>query len=83
MPGPFARAMSATGPDIGDGDLAPLNAPDGVVNAADVLVATRITLGLLAAGPQQLAHGDVYPPGNPDGVINLQDLILITKIALQ
>ena len=69
--------------DVGDGDLAPLNAPDGVVNAADVLVATRITLGLLAAGPLQLAHGDVYPPGNPDGVINLQDLILITQIALQ
>jgi len=71
------------GPDIGDGDVAPLSAPDGVVNAADVLVATRITLGLLAAGPQQLAHGDVYPPGDPDGVINLQDLILITGIAAQ
>jgi hypothetical protein len=69
--------------DIPDGDLAPLNAPDGVVNAADVLVATRITLGLLTAGAQQLARGDVYPPGNPDGVINLQDLILISKIALQ
>jgi len=71
------------GPHIGDGDLAPLNAPDGIVNAADVLVATRITLGLVTAGPLQLVHGDVYPPGNPDGVINLQDLILIAKIVLQ
>ena len=71
------------GPHIGDGDLAPLNAPDGIVNAADVLVATRITLGLVGAGSLQLVHGDVYPPGNPDGVINLQDLILIAKIALQ
>ena len=69
--------------DVGDGDLAPLNAPDGVVNAADVLVAIRITLGLVATGAMQLAHGDVYPPGNPDGVINLQDLIQITQIALQ
>ncbi|MDX1697627.1 MAG: DUF1566 domain-containing protein [Thiohalobacterales bacterium] len=71
------------GPHIGDGDLAPLNAPDGVVNAADVLVAVRITLDLLAAGDRQLLHGDVYPPGNPDGVINMQDLILITRIVLQ
>jgi len=47
-----------------------------------VLVATRITLGLLTAGTQQLAHGDVYTPGAPDGVINLQDLLLITRIAL-
>lgn len=70
-------------PHIDDGDLAPLNAPDGVINAGDVLIAMRITLGLVAAGDQQLAHGDVYPPGNPDGVINLQDLILITRIALQ
>ena len=69
--------------DVGDGDLAPFNAPDGVVNAADVLVAIRITLGLVATGAMQLAHGDVYPPGNPDGVINLQDLIQITQIALQ
>ena len=69
--------------DVGDGDLAPLNAPDGVVNAADVLVAIRITLGLVATGAMQLAHGDVYPPGNPDGVINIQDLIKITQIVLQ
>ena len=71
------------GPHIGDGDLAPLNAPDGVVGAADVLVAARIVLGLIDAGAQQLVHGDVYPPGNPDGVINLQDLLLIQRIALQ
>jgi len=72
-----------TGPHVGDGDVAPLNAPDGVVDVADVLVAARIALGLIGAGAEQLAHGDVYPPGNPDGVINLQDLILIHKLALQ
>ena len=69
-------------PYIGDGDLAPLNDPDGAINAGDVLVAARITFGLVTAGELQLAHGDVYPPGNPDGVINLQDLILITQMAL-
>jgi hypothetical protein len=74
---------TATVPYIGDGDVAPLDVPDGVVNAADVLVATRITLGLVTAGPLQLAHGDVYPPDNPDGVINLQDLILLAEIVLQ
>ncbi|NND36623.1 MAG: DUF1566 domain-containing protein [Gammaproteobacteria bacterium] len=68
---------------VGDGDVAPLNAPDGVVNVADLLVAARITMNLVEAGALQLAHGDVYPPDNPDGVINLQDLILIQRIALQ
>jgi len=68
---------------VGDGDVAPLNAPDGVVDVADVLVASRLALGQIEAGAEQLAHGDVYPPGDPDGVINLQDLILIQKLALQ
>ena len=66
-----------------DGDLAPLGAPDGVINAADLLIATRISLGTLTPTAQQLIHGDLYPPGAPDGVINVQDLILIQKLVLQ
>ena len=66
-----------------DGDLAPLGAPDGVVNVADVLIAQRITLGDLTATQFELDHGDVYPPGAPDGVINIQDLLLIQQMVLQ
>jgi YVTN family beta-propeller protein len=66
-----------------DGDLAPLGAPDGVVNAGDLAIAIRIALGLLTPGTLELAHGDVYPAGAPDGIINIQDLILITQMALQ
>ena len=69
--------------NIADGDLAPLNAPDGNINAADLLVAVRISLGLLTAVELQLAHGDLYPVGAPDGKINLQDLILLQKLVLQ
>ena len=67
-------------PALADGDIAPLGAPDGEINAGDILVATRIVLGLEPATALELAHGDLYPPGSPDGVINLQDLILIRKL---
>ena len=67
-------------PNFADGDLAPLGAPDGLINAADYLVAQRITLGEIAATSLELAHGDLYPPGSPDGVINTSDLILLLKL---
>ncbi len=68
--------------NIGDGDLAPWNAPDGNINSADLLIATQLTFGLRTAGTTQLAHGDVYPVGSPDGVINLQDMILLMQLIL-
>ena len=67
-------------PVIADGDLAPLAAPDGVLNAADLLVAQRIVLGDLTPTLLDLAHGDVYPVGAPDGLINISDLILIRQM---
>jgi len=66
-----------------DGDLAPLGSPDGVINAADYAIATRIVLGELTPTVTELTHGDVYPIGAPDGVINMSDLILIRKLILQ
>ena len=60
-----------------DGDLAPRNAPDGVIDTADFAVAQQIVLGNILPTQQDLAHGDVYPPGAPDGVINLSDLLLL------
>ena len=67
-------------PNFADGDIAPLGDPDGLINAADYLVAQRIALGEIAATSLELAHGDLYPPGSPDGVINTSDLILLLKL---
>jgi hypothetical protein len=64
---------------IADGDLAPWGAPDGRINAADVLIATQLVLDLRTPGALQYAHGDV----NTDGVINLADLLQIQQAVLQ
>ena len=61
-----------------DGDLAPWNAPDGMINAADVLIAQQLILGLRTPGALQYAHGDV----NTDGVIDVADLMLIIQAVL-
>jgi hypothetical protein len=65
-------------PKLADGDLAPWNAPDSQINAADILIATQLALDQRTAGPLQLAHGDM----NSDGNIDLADLLLILKIVL-
>jgi hypothetical protein len=62
-----------------DGDLAPLGAPNGVVDAADYMVAMRIVLGQTPVSSMELSHGDLYPAGAPDGTIDLSDLVLILK----
>ena len=63
---------------VTDGDLAPWENPDGLINAADVLIATQLTLGMRIPGEIQYAHGDM----NNDGIFNLADLLLITQAAL-
>jgi lysophospholipase L1-like esterase len=67
-------------PILADGDIAPLGAPDGNVNAGDIVVGMRFVLGLESATALELAHGDLYPPGSPDGVFNLQDLVLLRQL---
>jgi hypothetical protein len=62
-----------------DGDLAPLGSPNGVVDAADYMVAMRIVLGQVPVSSLELSHGDLYPAGAPDGVIDLSDLALILQ----
>lgn len=66
--------------NFNDGDLAPLGAPDGLINAADFAVATRIILGNIVSGELELSHADVYPQGAPDGILNTSDLILIKQL---
>jgi hypothetical protein len=61
-----------------DGDLAPFDDPDGFINAADLLIASQLTLGQREAGALQYAHGDM----NRDDVINVVDLLLIRQIVL-
>ena len=63
---------------VANGDLAPWENPDGMINAADVLIAIQLVLGQRTAGSLQYAHGDV----NTDGVIDVADLILIVQAAL-
>ena len=69
-------------PAIADGDLAPLGSPDGIINAADLLIAERILQGSVTPLPLQFAHGDLYPAGSPDGIINLSDVILLLNLVL-
>ena len=65
--------------NVGDGDLAPWDNPDGHLNAADVLIATQLVLGQRIAGALQYAHGDM----NVDGAIDLADLLLILQSVIQ
>lgn len=65
--------------NVGDGDLAPWDNPDGQLNGADVLIVTQLVLGQRTAGVLQYAHGDM----NFDGIINLADLLLIQQLVLQ
>jgi hypothetical protein len=69
-------------PLTADGDLN----GDNVVDATDVLIATRIILGIIPVMPEQQLHMDVAPLKDgiptPDGKINAADLLLILRKAI-
>jgi len=65
------------------GDIAPLGAPDGLVNAADYLVCLRVVLGIIDPPYTEIQNADLYPPGSPDNIIDLSDLILLQGLVLQ
>ena len=72
----FGDDFTFTGtPFTANGDLAPWNNPDGLINAADILIATQLVLGQRTPGTLQYVHGDM----NTDGKIDLADLLLITQ----
>ena len=65
-----------------DGDLAPLNIYDGLVNVADYLIAQRMALGLETQTELDIAHGDLQPTGTSAGVIDAADVLLILQHVL-
>jgi len=62
-------------PIFADGDIAPLGAPDGILNAGDYLVATRIVLGGLPVNALALAHIDM----DMDDDVDAGDLLLVLQ----
>ena len=69
---------AASQPIIPDGDIN----MDGVINAADILLANRYVLGLATLSSTQIEHGDQYPPPAGDGQLTTSDIVLITRQAL-
>ncbi len=55
---------------------------DGLLNAGDLLLATRHVLGLIILDASSVVRGDLYPPAGGDGQLNLSDLILIQRAVL-
>ncbi|MEE9492029.1 MAG: hypothetical protein V3W04_01435 [Gammaproteobacteria bacterium] len=78
---PLSSSSTPSGTSA-DGDMN----NDGIVNAADVLIATRIIMGQITITPTQMLHGDVAPLVNgtpsPNGQFNLGDLLIIQRKAL-
>ena len=60
------------------GDLAPRGAPDGLLNAADVLIMTQLVTGQIAASPGELLLGDL----NYNATIDAGDLVLLQRVVL-
>lgn len=82
-----AASLTSTAYALPDGDLAPVDQPDGLVKVSDALVALRYALGLVTPiTADVLAHGDVAPLVNgapsPDGRINIADALVLLRVAL-
>ncbi len=78
---PLSSSSTPSG-TTADGDMN----NDGIVNAADVLIAMRIITGQITITNSQMLHGDVAPLENgipsPNGQFNLGDLLIIQRKAL-
>jgi hypothetical protein len=60
------------------GDLGPRNAPDGLINAGDLVVMTRLVTGAIQPSVLESALADI----NNDSVLNAADLLLLQKAVL-
>jgi len=61
------------------GDVAPKGAPDGQLNAADLVVLERFILGDLIPDSLEQIIGDVAPIGAPDSTLNAADLLILQR----
>ncbi len=60
------------------GDVGPRGAPDGLLNAGDLVVMSRLVAGVIAPSSLETALADV----NGDGVLNAADLLLLQQAIL-
>lgn len=69
-------------PAIPDGDIN----NDGVVNAADILIASRILSNQINMTAEQMSHADVAPLINgqpsPNGLFNIGDIVVLQRKVL-
>ncbi|TCK17632.1 hypothetical protein DFR30_0867 [Thiogranum longum] len=66
-------------PNVSDkGDIGPRNNPDGLYNAGDVVVMTRLVTGVISPTALELALADI----NNDNFLNVADLLLLQKAVL-
>ena len=61
------------------GDLAPRGAPEGQLNAADLLVLQNFVNNNLVPTNDELLIGDVAPLTGPDGILNAADIVILTR----
>jgi hypothetical protein len=73
--------LSLSVPDYEPGDVAPLGAPDGIVDVADALLTMRIATGQISPSAADLARADVAPLNGSDGKLDVADALLIMRKA--
>lgn len=64
------------------GDVAPYGAPDGALNAGDLVVLQQFATGLKVPDAAAIVAGDVAPLNSPNGVIDTGDVLVLTRALL-
>ncbi|TCK18886.1 parallel beta-helix repeat protein [Thiogranum longum] len=64
------------------GDVAPYGAPDGALNAGDLVIMQQFVTGSKTPTAQELLVADVAPLNSPDGTLNVGDSLVLTRAVL-
>ena len=62
------------------GDLAPRSNPDGMLNAADLLILQQFVLGKQTPVGNESLIADVAPLNSPDGQLNAGDIVIMDNL---